>query len=534
MNRRAFLRTALCGLPPVLGAGVRPQDVRVGPRPFGRAPAVMSRVLQDASAPALLGGVQVGDVTDTRAMIWSVTDRPARMLVEVSRDERFTNPRLIEGPAALDDTRFTAKIDLGGLTPGEPVFYRVWFDDLERPGLQSAQTVGRFRAAPVTARPLTICWSGDVAGQGWGIDESRGGMRLYETMARHTPDLFIHSGDQIYADGPLKAEVTLDDGTVWRNVVTEAKQKVAETLDEFRGNYAYNLLDKHARAFNSQVPMIVQWDDHEVLNNWHPGTDMGARPQYSQRSIALLAARAKRAMFEYLPIRSHPDEAERIYRAYQYGPLAEVIVLDQRSYRASNGPNRQASTGPETRMMGPAQMDWFKQRLLASRATWKIIASDMPLGLLVGDGQRNGVPAYEGWANGPGAPAGRELELADLLTFIREHRIHNLVWVTADVHYAAAHRYDPAVAEFKQFLPFWEFVAGPLHAGTFGPSKADSTFGCTQVFNSVPADLKPNRPPSAGFQFFGTLAIDPLTRRLTSALWNLDNVKLWSVILDAQ
>ena len=527
MNRRAFLRTSLVGLTPVLSAGGRP-------RLFGVAPAVMSRVLRDVDAPAMPGGVQVGDVTGTRAMIWSVTDRPARMLLEVSRDERFTSPRLIEGPAALEDTQFTAKMDLDGLTPGEPVFYRVWFDDLEHPGLHSTQTVGQFRTAPAAARPLTICWSGDVVGQGWGIDESRGGMRLYETMARHAPDLFIHSGDQIYADNPLKPEVTLDDGTIWRNVVTEAKQKVAETLDEFRGNFAYNLLDRHARAFNSQVPMIVQWDDHEVLNNWNPGTDLAARPQYNLRSIAMLAARAKRAMLEYLPIRAHPGEAERVYRAYQYGPLAEIIVLDQRSYRAANGTNRQASAGPETRMMGAAQVEWFKQRLLASRATWKIIASDMPLGLLVGDGQRDGVPAYEGWANGPGAPMGRELELAELLTFIRRQRIHNLVWVTADVHYAAAHRYDPAVAEFTRFLPFWEFVAGPLHAGTFGPSRADPTFGCTQVFNSVPAGLKPNRPPSEGLQFFGTLTIDPRTRRLTSALWNLANDKLWSVVLDAE
>ncbi len=297
----------------------------------------MSRVLQDANAPAMPGGVQVGDVTGTRAMIWSSTDRPARMLVEVARDERFASSRIIEGPAALEDTHFTAKVDLGGLTPGEPVFYRVWFDDLARPGLLSAQTAGRFRTAPRAARPLKICWSGDVAGQGWGIDEARGGMRLYETMARHAPDVFIHSGDQIYADNPLRPEVVLDDGTVWRNVVTSAKQKVAETLDEFRGNFAYNLLDRHARAFNSQVPMIVQWDDHEVLNNWNPGTDLAARPQYTERSIAMLAARAKRAMFEYLPIRSHPDEAERVYRAYPYGPLAEIIVLDQRSYRAANG-----------------------------------------------------------------------------------------------------------------------------------------------------------------------------------------------------
>ncbi|MDP2052676.1 MAG: alkaline phosphatase D family protein, partial [Acidobacteriota bacterium] len=378
MNRRAFLQSTTAGL-------------------FA-APAVMSRVLQESAAPAMPGGVQVGDVTSTRAMMWSAADRPARMMVELSRDERFTSPRLIAGPVALENSQFTAKLDLGGLTAGEPVFYRVWFDDLARPGLRSAPVTGQFRAAPTAARPLTFCWSGDVVGQGWGLSSDFGGMRLYETMARHHPDLFIHSGDMIYADGPLAAEVTLDDGSTWKNLVTPAKSKVAETLDEFRGNFAYNLLDPHARAFNSQVPMVVQWDDHEVINNWSPGTDLSIRPGYTERSIGLLAARAKRAMFEYLPIRSHPDEAERVYRAYRYGPVAEVFVLDQRSYRAANGTHREETPGPATRMMGPAQVTWLKQNLAASTATWKIIASDMPLGLLIGDGQKDGVPAWEGWA----------------------------------------------------------------------------------------------------------------------------------------
>ena len=498
------------------------------------APAMMSRVLRESAAPLMPGGVQVGDVTPTRAMIWSATNRAARMMVEVSRDERFTSPRLIEGPAALDSSGFTAKLDLAGLTAGEPVFYRVWFDDLARPGLRSAPVTGHFRAAPTASRPLTICWSGDVVGQGWGINPDFGGMRLYETMARHHPDLFIHSGDMIYGDGPLQPEVTLDNGTVWKNIVTPAKSKVAETLDEFRGNFAYNLLDTHARAFNGQVPMIVQWDDHDVMNNWSPGTDPTLRPGYTERSIALLAARAKRAMFEYLPIRSHPDEAERVYRSYRYGPSAEVFVLDQRSYRAANGANRQETAGPQSRMMGTAQLAWLKQSLASSRSTWKIIASDMPLGLLVGDGQVNGVPAWEAWANGPGAPMGRELELADLLSFVKRQKLKNLVWVTADVHYSAAHYYDPKSAVFKDFNGFWEFVGGPLHAGTFATNGTDPTFGITPVFNSTSAATKPNRPPSEGLQFFGTLTIDPRTERMTAALWNLKNDKLWSQELDAE
>ena len=185
-------------------------------------------------------------------------------------------------------------------------------------------------------------------------------------------------------------------------------------------------------------------------------------------------------------------------------------------------------------MMGAAQLAWLQQSLAASRSTWKIIASDMPLGVLVGDGQVNGVPAWEAWANGPGAPMGRELELADLLSFVKRQDIKNLVWVTADVHYSAAHFYDPKAAVFKDFNGFWEFVGGPLHAGTFGPNGTDPTFGCTPVFNSLPPGMKPNRPPSEGLQFFGTLTIDPRTERLTAALWNLKNDKLWSQELDAE
>ncbi len=166
----------------------------------------MSRVLQDANAPAMSGGVQVGDVTGTRAMIWSAADRPARMLVEVVARRALHRRRASsKGRPRSRDTRFTAKIDLGGLTPGEPVFYRVWFDDLERPGLlQRADRSASSAPRPGRAPPHDLLVRRRRRA-GLGHRRARGGMRLYETMARHAPDLFIHSGDQIYADNPLKA-----------------------------------------------------------------------------------------------------------------------------------------------------------------------------------------------------------------------------------------------------------------------------------------------------------------------------------------
>ena len=118
---------------------------------------------------------------------------------------------------------------------------------------------------------------------------------------------------------------------------------------------------------------------------------------------------------------------------------------------------------------------------------------------------------YEAWANGDNSgPLDRELELAELLRFIKTSDIKNAVWLTADVHYAAAHFDEPTKAQFTDFNPFWEFVAGPIHAGTFGPNELDSTFGPQVMFKSVPDGMKPNRSPSEGLQFIGLVTLADL------------------------
>ena len=162
------------------------------------------------------------------------------------------------------------------------------FEDLSAP-LSGAPQVGRFRT-PGAARDVSFVWSGDTCG-GWGIDTARGGMRTYATMLRNRPDFFIHCGDNIYAECPLGAEQKLPNGETWRNIVTEEKSRVAETLADFRGNYKYNLLDHNLRAFNAEVPVFAQWDDHEVTNDWWPGMPL----RVGDADITALAARGCRA-----------------------------------------------------------------------------------------------------------------------------------------------------------------------------------------------------------------------------------------------
>ena len=118
----------------------------------------------------------------------------------------------------------------------------------------------------------------------------------------------------------------------------------------------------------------------------------------------------------------------------------------------------------------------------------------------------------EAFAQGDGPPRGRELEIADILRFIKTSGVVNTVWLTADVHYAAAHYYNPDKAQFQEFDPFWEFVSGPLHAGTFGPNELDNTFGPEVKFIKAPGLDKQNLPPSAGMQFFGHVRIDGASR----------------------
>lgn len=106
-----------------------------------------------------------------------------------------------------------------------------------------------------------------------------------------------------------------------------------------------------------------------------------------------------------------------------------------------------------------------------------------------------------------------------------------MVWLTADVHYAAAHFYDPGQAQFTDFNAFWEFVAGPLHPGTFGPNKLDNTFGPQVQSLSIPPDLKPHRSPSDGLQFFGMVTISEQDEVMTVSLHNLRGDRLYSIAL---
>src|SRR5262249_10142699 len=157
--------------------------------------------------------------------------------------------------------------------------------------------------------------------------------------------------------------------------------------------------------------------------------------QYTEKNMMALVGRAARAFHEYMPIRPEPTEPGRVYRKIAYGPLLDVFMLDMRSYRGPNGENRQTVYVPDAYFLGPVEVAWPQPARKASRATWKVIAADMPISLYVmyDVDRKFGSEAIAQADNG--VPLGRELEIADLLSFIKRETIANPVWLTADVHY---------------------------------------------------------------------------------------------------
>jgi alkaline phosphatase D len=465
------------------------------------------------SAPAVTHGVQIGDVQTGRALVWARASEPSRLIVEWDTSERFGNPRRIAGPVVTADHDFATTLAIENLPrDAQTISVRARF---EREAERGASAWAMAKFATPRADTFRVAWTGDTCGQGYGRNPDWGGLHGYAAIRAAEPAVFVHSGDLIYADNPITplGPSPQAGSRAWKNVSNEQVARVAQTIDDYRARFRYNLEDDNVRALAADVPIVAQWDDHETHNNWWPHQQL-EDDRYTNRDASVISALAHQAMYEWTPL---PPGS--VYRVIHYGPLLDIVVMDCRSYRSPNVGGDAASD-----MLGATQAAWLVDALASSQARWKIVACDQPLGLVIPDGPDGS--RREGFADGTPEVRGREVELSRVLAQLRARGVNNAVWVTADVHYAAAHHYDPARATgATDFDPFWEFVAGPIHAGSFGPNALDPTFGPEQTFAWAPPAQ--NLAPWDGYNNFGT--VDVSRDALTVRIVDLDGAEKYRV-----
>ena len=357
------------------------------------------------------------------------------------------------GRRRIEATDFTAKLDLARPAAGRADFLSRAVAGPARPEdarasrRSAASSRRRRRTRP---RDVKVAFTGDVCGQGWGIDPARGGLKMFETMRRAEPDLFIHLGDTIYADNPIPAEVQARR----RHALEERHdaRKAARRPDRSTisaATTATTCSTKTCADSTRQSRQLVLWDDHETHNNWFPAGPV-CRPALSASKARPCLPRGPARRFSNTSrSASSPAIASGSIAASGSARCSKCSPGTCGATAARTRPNRQAELTAESAILGAPQLAWLKPRLQASTATWKVIASDMPLGLIIADGHD-----FEAVANGDGGPPlGRELEIADLFNSSATRRSQNVVFITADVHYAAAHYYDPAQAKFTEFKP---------------------------------------------------------------------------------
>ena len=412
------------------------------------------------AADLLPQGIAVGDVSATSAVLWVRTDGPATVQVEWATPAMWdmasklaTAMAPVPRTASLTTTAdmdYTLSIPLAGLAPGTRYRYHVL---IARGGDSPYSSKPRLAARGElttwpdtdTSVPITFAWSADLGGQGR-CRQGAGGYPIFDVMQRQNPDFFLFLGDTIYGDDSCPAPPN-----------EPGADFVATTLDTYRARHRYQRGADALRRFLERVPVYVTWDDHEVRNDFSG--------PFEERMPA-----GRQALREYWPISSPSADPYRLYRSIRYGKDVELFILDTRQYRSRNTD----LDGPAKTMLGAAQLKWLLEGLGTSTATWKIIATSVPLSI-----PKGGIGYSDGWAAGLNTP-GFEWERQVLVDAIVGQRMRNVVFISGDVHYVQANAYDP---NRDGIVDFHEFVAGPLSARPGRETPANETLHPTRLVN---------------------------------------------------
>lgn len=353
-------------------------DALHAPSPYG-----------DPEHHVFMHGVASGDPLPNSVILWTrVTPTPdavpgsgagpdVQLRWEVAEDPEFTTVARAGTVTASAMNDHTVHVDPFGLRPGTVYHYR--FTALDGAHAGRTSRVGRTRTAPaddadVDTLRLAVCSCANF---------EAGYFSAYSDIARRAYageiDVVVHMGDYLYeyASGEYAGKY----GVVRPHVPTWE----IRTLADYRSRHGHYRRDVELQLAHAAAPWVVTWDDHEIANDSWAGGAEGHDPFHGDWGTRRDAA--MQAYLEWLPVRgTAPSRGGRIYRTLRYGRLAEVQMLDLRSYRSAPGMMHPAQRNSIDRtIMGSEQFEWLANRLNTGNARWNLIGTSVmmaPLNLI--------------------------------------------------------------------------------------------------------------------------------------------------------
>jgi alkaline phosphatase/alkaline phosphatase D len=410
-----------------------------------------------AASDAFRHGIASGDPLPDGVLLWTrVTPTPdalpgsgagpdVEVAWQVAADPDF-NSVVRSGAVVTGAYRdHTVKVDVGGLAAGTTYWFRFGFGG-------GWSTVGRTLTAPAPDAPISRVRMGVVSCSNW----EAGYFAAYRHLAaRGDLNLVLHLGDYLYEYGTGQFAAA---GRVIRPV--QPAHEVL-SLTDYRIRHALYKTDPDLQALHAAVPWVITWDDHEVANDqWSGGADN--HTPGTEGSYAARVAAARQAYAEWMPVRL--GDNNRIYRRIRLGQLAELSMLDLRSYRSQQASGT-AVDDPARTITGDGQMAWLKQGLAGSTARWKLVGNPvmisrldvatLPAWLLGPLGKLLGIPS-NGFAANVDQWDGYNADREELVDHMRAAGTRDVVFLTGDIHTSWANEVvtrdtghaNPAAAEF--------------------------------------------------------------------------------------
>ncbi len=339
-------------------------------------PAALPYPAPAAVAPFFAHGVASGDPLPDAVVLWTrVTPTQAatpgsgrgpRVSVrwEISEladfGELTASGALVTGP----DRDHTVKVEAAGLKAATDYYFRFTAGQHESP-------VGRTRTAPALDADVSELRFGVVSCANW----QAGYFTSYRHLAqRDDLDAIIHLGDYLYEYQPGKYSMGHNNHDVRRH---EPPREII-TLADYRERHGQYKTDPDLQALHAALPFIVTWDDHEVCDgNWAKGA---FEHQKNEGSFAARRKAAQRAYDEWMPVRisgtAAVGDGTRMYRRLQFGNLADLSMLDLRTYRSERvDADDPAVDDPDRTITGERQLGWLEGQLSSTPVRWKLIGN---------------------------------------------------------------------------------------------------------------------------------------------------------------